>query len=455
MAGPWEKYAAAPAPEQGPWTAYAAPAAERPAPKPFNVLPFSEDAQGKVSFDINAGLPGALIRAVKAPYDAMTGQFDPMSPEGRQRALETALTISPASTALKAGERVVPGILTAGKRDVKPPTAAALKDTSRAQYKAAKDTGAEYPGSSMGELSTNVERSLQEDGILGELAPQTFSILKKLSSPPEDSTISILSLDAARKALNRVAGNYANPTEQEAARRVIERLDDFIQRGGESAPMAGAAPAPGAGAAYLPGPRGATEATPEARAAELIKNARGNAAANFRSDRLTGVEDAAELRSSAANSGRNLGNTLRQRLASLLLDPRKSRGFSKDEVDAIRQVVEGTPASNVTRYAGNLLGGGGGIGQAGIGVLGATAGGAMGGPVGAGLGAALPLVGATSRAVSNALTARQVRLLDELIRKRSPLFDEMVRGTPLERVAPERRAALMRALLLTGDNAGQ
>jgi hypothetical protein len=429
--------------------------------KPFNVLPLSEDANGKVSFDIHAGLPGAILRAVTAPYDAMTGKFDPMSPEGQQRAFETALTISPGSVAMRAGERAIPGELMSLRREkVKPPSADELRTAASKGYDAARDTGAEYPGQTVASAVEDAQRGMQSEGILAELAPQTFSILSKLQNPPEGAVVTIASLDAARKALNRVAGNFGNPTEQEAARRVIRRIDDLITGGNQAAAPAGnsgsvslvPSPAPGASAANGAGLGGSP--APDAAqmaAARFIKEARGNAAAGFRSDRITGAEDAAELRSAAANSGQNLGNTLRQRLASILLSDKQSRGFSPEELAAMRQVVEGTATANTLRYVGNLLGGGGGIGQTGIATLGAAGGAALGGgPVSAGVGAALlPLTGATSRAGYNALVGRQVAKLDELVRKRSPLYQQRANAAPL---IPERSdtalGLLLRGLLL-------
>jgi|GEM_PF-2965839 len=80
-----------------------------------------------------------------------------------------------------------------------------------------------------------------------------------------------------------------------------------------------------------------------------------------------------------------------------------------------------------------------------------------GGWPGATAGAAIPpLLGAIARSGANALTSRQVRRVDEMIRKRSPLYQQRVANPPMVPISPEMRAALMRGLLLTGlsdDNA--
>lgn len=414
------------------------PQSPAPPSRPFNVLPLNEDAQGHIHFDITAGLPGAILRAVSAPADVYEGRLDPMSPEGNARAREFAMTFSPMSPAMRVGARTLSSDLLSERRG-KPaiPTADQLKATANSQYDAARATGAEYPGSSIGDMAANVQSGLQNDGILAELAPKTHSILQQLQGGPPGSVVTIASLDAARKALNRIGGTFGNPTEQEAARRAIRELDSFIANGGNSS--SGAAMGAGGSSAALsepPAAAGAADAIgmagsatgdqdPLAQAARLIQQARGNAAAAFRSGRITDAEDAADLRAAATNSGQNGGNATRQRLASLLNSNKQSRGFSEDELDAMRQIVKGTLASNSLRRTSNMLGGGGGLGHSLVTMLGGIGGSMVGGEVGAGVGAGLAAgTGAATRSAYNALVGRQIAKLDELVRRRSPLYQQ-------------------------------
>jgi hypothetical protein len=415
------------------------------------ILPMSWDkgTEGNVRLDWQAGIPGALIRAFTAPGDVMSGKVNAFGPEGEERAREMALFMLPSNAAMRAGERALPGVsMNTQKATPKVPTAKELKAEAKTGYKAVRETGAEYPGSSVGGLADDVQRALETEGLIAELSPNTYTVLSKLRNPPEGSVVTVTSLDAARKTLNRIAGNYNNPHDQEAARRVIERIDDFIQAGGEARPVAGAPAAPAGGAEDLPRLAGPAGVSPQQEAARLIKDARGNAAARFRSDRVTGIEDAAELRAAAANSGQNLGNTLRQRLAGLALDQKKMRGFSPQEREAIEQVIRGTASMNTLRYVGNLLGGGGGIGQAGISAMGAGFGAATGGVPGAIAGGALPLIGAGSRAGHNALTSRAIKGADELVRKRSPLYQQRESAAPMTPIDPFQYEMLLRSLML-------
>jgi hypothetical protein len=145
----------------------------------------------------------------------------------------------------------------------------------------------------------------------------------------------------------------------------------------------------------------------------ILKEARANYAASERSAALDRKVVRAELRASAANSGQNVANTMRQRIADILINPNERRGYSADEIAQMERIVGGTKTGNAARIVGNALGGGGGLGTlttAGAGAL------AMGPQ-----GLALPLVGVAAKQLQNASTMRQVRKLDEMLRSRAPL----------------------------------
>lgn len=125
MAGPWEKYAAPSAQPQadGPWRKYGAPASEVPpvsqavpaAPvtpvsedKSYTgkILPISVDENGGKHFDPNAGILGAITRAITLPGEAMAGKIDPTSEEGIGRAAEFAGVFSGSSPAAGTGKAI-------------------------------------------------------------------------------------------------------------------------------------------------------------------------------------------------------------------------------------------------------------------------------------------------------------------------------------------------------------
>ena len=418
-----------------------------------DILPYSRDALGRASLDSNAGIVGAIKRTLMAPGDVWQGKLNPFSAEGQNRATESAMTVSPVSAATRAGKVGLTGSY--AKPKVKAPTRAELDTAASAGYDKAAGMGVDYTAAGVKRFADDAMRVLDEEGFIAELGPKTHALLRKLQNPPGDSVASLSSLDAFRKQLNRVAGS-PDATEAAAANTVIRRLDEFLASPDRSAISAVSARDP---LPSVPGTNFAATDAATARAAEeaarILKEARGNSAAGFRSDRLTGLGESAERRAAAANSGKNLGNTVRSRLASLLDSDKQSRGFSPEELTAIEKVVEGSLGSNVARRVSNLLGGGGGLGQSVIAALGAAGGGTAGGIPGAIAGAAAPAaIGSGARAISNKLTSNQLRAIDEMTRKRSPLYEQRVAETPYQYSPEELRAYLLRALLAGQANGG-
>ncbi len=405
-------------------------------------LPLSRDAEGNLQFDLSAGITGDIGRATlsgfTAPGDVASGKLDPNSPEGMRRALDFAALATPVNPAIRAGDKAIPGVLKAF-RPKKPlaPTVDALKEASEAGYEAVRTMGVDYSSAAVKSLADDIQRELQDKGILAELSPKTFSILGKLQNPPADSVAGIEGLVAARRAFNNAAGDFTNPTERLAANRVVDRLDEFLQGRDASSVVAGAGVGDG----------GAPAAA--AAAARALEDARGNYAAAKRSERITGAEERAELNAAVANSGANVDNQLRARARDLLTRPKESRGYSKEEIEFLEKIARGTFSANFTRKLGNLLGGGGGHGAQVAGGIGAAFGGSFGGFPGASLGFALPpVIGALSKRASGALVRRQFNKLDEMIRKRSPLYQAALRNPPMAAASPEARAVLTRGLML-------
>lgn len=91
------------------WSQEAPVAEEQPEQREMGMLlPISKGTDADVSFDSDAGLLGAVKRAVMTPGDAMQGKFDPTSPEGIARAFEFATVFSPARTAFPRARPAVP-----------------------------------------------------------------------------------------------------------------------------------------------------------------------------------------------------------------------------------------------------------------------------------------------------------------------------------------------------------
>lgn len=408
-------------------------------PEPFNVLPFSESPDGSISFDSNAGLLGAVKRAVTLPGDVLTGQVqlrDPdtgrISDEALGRTHELGLLMSPANPAVRAGDKLIPGAArNIRKANPKVPTAKELLKAGSEGFDAMRATGAEYPAAQVKSVADALMVKLNEKGFDEQTASKTIKTLRKLASPPDNSVATIGNLHSARKTFGKIGQNFNDPSDQAAARAVVDALDEFITgRGGESVSA---------------GPRTGIQE----KAGELLRSANANFAAGKRSDLVQGIDRSAARRANAANSGKNIGNTIRQRVVSALEQPKKISGFDSDETKLLESLVKGSRFANATRDIGNLLGGGGGLGGfISIGA-GAGAGSALGGVPGAAIGAAAAKgTGAGMRSLSNRATLKALQQADEAIRMRSPLFQQRLADAPLVPFRDQGTEALIRALLL-------
>ena len=424
-----------------PWDRHAATQAQVTPDKSYSstILPLSRDAQGNVRFDSNAGLVGDAKRFAETAWDAFKlpgqvyqGQIDPTSPEGIARAAQFATVFTTASAAANAGERMIPGVAKAFRQGATAaPSEEALYAAADAGYKASRNMGVEYSSDSIKQLADSVRAKLMTDGIMPGQASGTHEILDHLSTPPANSTVPLAGIESAYSGLGKIGQNFNNPTDQLAAGKVRDALHDFVSVADPSTVVAG----------------------PATDAAKVWDAAKGNYAAASHSDKLTSVDYTAGLRAKAANSGLNLDNSIRSRIASLLSTPKGRSGFSPDEIALLEQVTNGTPTRNAIRFAGNLFGGGGGLGGVVAGTVGGAATGLSTGNVLKGLivGGGIPATGLALKTTGNALTRRALNTAEEAVRSRSPLFSQMGQNAPMTLGPVGAQAALVKALLMPGS----
>ncbi len=404
-----------------------------------------------------AELPSLPGRALKSAGDLQrTGDvYDPAP------VIEAAGLATPLSPGIAAGERAIPGV---GKSlvssPVKTPTAQELKDVGGAGFDTAREMGVKYRAGGVADVAAKIRADLEKGGTFAEDAAGSFPKLNRLSTVPEGElsgkvkTIlagpgyhiaedirepafsTFENLHSARKAFGRVAGDYARTNEDRmAATAAIKQIDAFLEKPGAENVLAG----------------------PAAALSPVFKDAKGNIAAAERSNDITGaldraytgILDRAELRAGSTASGRNLDNTLRQRTERILASPKEIRGFSEPEIAAMERIVEGGAVKNTARNIGNSFGGGGGLGALAAITTGAGFGAAGGGIPGAVAGALVgPGIGIAARQTANQLSKREVLALDEMIRKRSPLFLERQAAAPMEGMSAKGKASVLRGLLL-------
>jgi hypothetical protein len=256
-----------------------------------------------------------------------------------------------------------------------------------------------------------IERTLglinDEAGALAPAAAPAPGAMSRLTrvqpaAPAARPPVDFNRLDALRRDLGEIARDFTNPTEQAAARIAQNGIDDLLE-----------------GAA---GTRGAVLRGDAALLAQTARDARANAAAEFRARAMQAVRTRAEDQAGSAHSGRNVENAYRQQLKAFVrpdnkgVSPAQKAGLSQAEIEEIRQASRGTSFPNMLRTAGNLLGGGGGVATMGLGATGYLSGDPrFYAAAGLGFGA---------RNLSNALMRSRADYLNRMIAARSPLAQQ-------------------------------
>lgn len=324
------------------------------------------------------GAPKALVEAAGSnPAGSREATEAMIAP-----AAESAMIASPASRALK-GTSILKALPQA-----KAPTQEALRESADVGYDAARSLPVRIDPKSTSALSKKISDELLKDGYRDYLAPKTFRAIEELKAPADPKFSTIADIDGVRKLLNRAG---ADPVEKDAVRVAIEHIDNALS------------------------------VFPE------LKNARGDYAAFKRSEMVTDALEKAIDRAGRTGKGANIDNVMRQEIGKILDNPKKIRGFSQEEKEAMRKVVRGTKTGNIARKVG-MMAPTGSVGTA----IGSGLGGLFGAGVGSQLGhgsmlsggiggAALPVIGQIGKSTSDAMTRRLVKQVEEQIRSRSPL----------------------------------
>ena len=275
------------------------------------------------------------------------------------------------------------------------PTIQELKLAASQGFDHPEVTALEIKPKAVKDFSQTSQIALNADGIDETLAPKTFAILGKIENHPAGAVVTGRNLQSMRRALGHAAVS-PDSTERLAASTAIDHLDNFLPNISKNDVISGDV----------------------GKASQILDEARANYSAAKHAETIDNKTIQAELRAAAANSGMNVANTVRQRMADILIKPKEQRGFSKDQLAQMETIVRGSRTQNAIRGLGNLMGGGGGLGAAVTGGIGALA-------TPGGVGGLIPVVGMTLKALSNRMTLTQASKLSESIRSSAPLASSL------------------------------
>jgi len=292
------------------------------------------------------------------------------------------------------------------------PTIEGLKTAARGVFKEIDDLGVTVNPSSVDRLSNQLTSLTREAGFNATIHPKVNAALKEFQTV-KGSSQSLSELDILR----RVAQSAAKSTEPDEARigtLMINRIDDFLDNIGSKELSKSTKDV---GAKY----RDARQLWRRAKKGEVIEDAFNRAQLQ-----ATGFE-----------------NGIRTQFRSILNNKKKSRGFTKEELQAMRQVVEGTSMQNMAKMIGRF---GFSEGQASnmlMGSLGVAGGATIGGPAGA---VAVPLIGQLSRTLANKLTTKGAMGADLVVKAGSNGLDVVkayMKAVPIKQRKPQELTELL------------
>jgi hypothetical protein len=298
------------------------------------------------------------------------------------------------------------------------PTVGELKAASRAGYNHPDVAAVEINPQSTSILSTRIESDLAQRGFRPANEPAVFSAVRELNPPAGVTSVRVADIDSARKVLGNIAKERdavgAQTPRAAAANVAIDHINDYLPNIAPADVIAGDA----------------------GRASEILRDAQANWGAAKRAEGVDLQLTRADRQAAKSGAGMNVENSMRQKIATLLDNPKRTVGFSDPERAAMERIVRGSPMRNMLRTAGKA-GVDGGLSLA------LNAGAAMGSG-----GATLPITaaGTISRILGQRLTAAEGRHLSEMVRSRSPAARGNIGTTAvshaLTRQAPRASAAI-------------
>jgi hypothetical protein len=283
-----------------------------------------------------------------------------------------------------------------------------------------------YEPSYLGQAADIAENTMRLDRQHPNTSPRSFNALDEMRGAPTafptgQAPVAPGDIDFIRKGITKF-NPVTEATDKFSSGYVKRALDDFMRN-----------PPPGA---VMPGMEAAA-----ADASAIANRAHGNYAGykrgQFWDDLMSNAQDTA----GATHSGLNLQNELRKGVRSAIrqregVSPASRAGFNQDEIGAFRDFDRGNFGTNLLRGTSAALGGGGGIGiplAAGIyGTLGAGGSFLSGDPTWSGtLGVLAPVAGLGLRHWGNQRAMNEITNLGNMIRQRTPLYQERAATAPM------------------------
>lgn len=202
------------------------------------------------------------------------------------------------------------------------PTTEQLTAAAKKAYSDAKNSGVVVPADSYSKALARIQSVIKEEGINNTLHPKTAAVLKQLDESA-GKDLSITEAENLRRVIQEVAGDLDPVTRKPTgdafrASKILDEFDDAIDQ---------------------------LSVNSEARA--LWSRSR-------KSQMIDDMIARAENKAGAHYTQAGMEHALRQEFKQLALNPRRMRGFTREQRAAIEKVAKGGPMENTLRMLGKF-----------------------------------------------------------------------------------------------------
>lgn len=302
------------------------------------------------------------------------------------------------------------------------PTRDEILAQAKAAYDAADNSGVMYTPQGVDRLKANITQMLADAGYHPKNEEGIAAFLDAVNGVAGQN-VTFKGLDTLRK----VAGNsyrMGNDSNNRLTGKIVGAIDDFVAN-----PQAGE---------FIGGNA--------QNAGDVIAQARDLWSRLAKAETIGEAVKRGEANAASSGTGWNTENALRQSLKGVYNNEGATRGFTPDEMDALKRAVFGTPDQDALRLVGRLAPTGvvsGGIGVGG----GAAIGNAVAGPLGAQVGAAaVPAIGFGARTAGTKMETDAINRLTDIIFAGGRAADAVAQPNAVQNAITGNRDDLLRAI---------
>ena len=345
---------------------------------------------------------GIMLRGAKAPLAVAGGEV--ASALGSGIAGQASREIAPESDTADLVASLLGGMSpVAASRAMRPspkaPTLDELQAQSSAGYEAVRESGATLSPKSSDALAAGIESAFGTRPATRRMNPKAAIAAEELAGDMRQRPPSIAEVDEARQWIGDNVAGSNEAGERRLGMMMKDAIDNHLDH-------------------LQPG-----DVTGTNRANEVVaaltgareKSRRVHKSQLFEAED-TGLVAKGLRRAATTGTGGNEINAIRQNVRRVLENPKLRRGFNETELQAMRDIADGTPTQNALRLIGRLAPTSGALSLGGFtGAAGAA--GATGNP----LFIAPGIAGQSAKYLGERSTRKKIEALGELIRNGKPL----------------------------------